>query len=301
MGNPIDLFLSASYATKNPMGYTTNKIYGSDIAKSSEYSPTGKTNLANAIKGFLMTGDFVGAIIGFGSNSLSVTGTNKNSDGSTTRTTYATPFSVAGAYANPVGFAVGTAYNSEMARSTNKTSTGHTNIANSVLGGLAFGGVGAVVGGLANLLGGLFGSKKTDTSKTNITTPTVKTDINFSPENKTFGSVGYTGFGSDAYAQSSGISPGKYGSIGYTGFGSDSYGKNLSSQNTTNPTYGDKNYTGFGSTSYANTNISPSYGLGVFGNSGGNNGGNSNSSGSGSSSQSSPGSSSPSSSPGGDD
>jgi hypothetical protein len=269
--NPLQSYAEARQARENPRGYSLSKLYGSSIAKSDSYTPTGKTNLANAVRGFLGTGDFVGAVLGFGSNALSITGKKTNPDGTITKTTYATPFSLAGAYANPIGFGVSTLYGAEMSRSTNFTATGHTNIANTLLGGLAFGPIGAIVGAIANLLGGLFGRKSSkseniDTTKLSAT--------------NTFSSPTYMGFGSNAYAESIGIDTSSFSS--YTGLNNNGSYKSYSSggnglgggrstsslsggasgqglgygaSNTGYSGYGAKGYSGFGSDSWGNSNI----------------------------------------------
>lgn len=270
--NPLQTYAEARSARENPRGYSLSKLYGSSIAKSDSYTPTGKTNLANAFRGFLGTGDFVGALVGLASNTLSITGTKKNEDGTVTKTTYATPFSIAGAVANPIGFGVSTAYGMEMSKSTNFTATGHTNVANTLLGGLAFGPIGAIVGAIANLLGGLFGGKKSNKS-----TPVDTTKLS---STNTFSSPTYTGFGSNAYAESIGIDTSSFSS--YTGLNnSNSYkssnnsgnglggGRSTSSlsggasgqglgygaNNTGYSGYGSKGYTGFGSNAWGSANL----------------------------------------------
>lgn len=267
--NPLQVYGESRQARENPRGYALSKAYDSSIARSDSYTPTGKTNIANAVRGFLGTGDFVGAVLGFGSNALSITGTKTNEDGTITKTTYATPFSIAGAFANPIGFGVSTAYGMEMSRSTNFTATGHTNVANSILGGLAFGPIGALLGGLANLIGGLFGrrsSKAIDPTKLSTT--------------NTFSSPTYTGFGSDTYAQSIGLSTPTSSFSSYTGLGTtrtsgsnggtgtsiggsrstsslsggqSGQGLGYGASNTGYSGYGTKGYTGFGSNAYGAT------------------------------------------------
>lgn len=250
MFNPIESFLSANQAKQNPVGFGISEVYKSDVVRSSTPTPTGNTNLANAVKGSLMTGDIIGALIGLGSNALSITGNKTDSKGNVIgKTTYATPFSVMGAIANPTGFGVNTLYGAEMSRSTNKTATGHTNIANSVLGGLAFGPVGAIVGGLANWIGGLFGGGKSSKGKQSqqTTMQSKSSDLNFSPQTSVFGAKGYSGFGSKSYGLTHGlVSSDRFGSIGYTGFGSAGYDIGLSGQ--TNG-YGETGYSGYSDSS----------------------------------------------------
>ena len=261
--NPISTYSQAKQIQQNPIGFGLNEAYNSNVAKTTNYSPTGKTNIANSMRGYLSTGDFVGAVIGFATNVLSVTGEKKNSDGSITKTTYATPFSMAEAVANPSGFLATTLYGSEMARSNSRTATGKTNIANSALGGLVFGPIGALFGGLANFVGGLFGGNKNSTSSTKVSS------------SNTFGSSTYSGFGSDAYGRSNNLGAtlgtvsknngvniagySGYGSVGYTGFGSDAYATNLSSSNGKNSASNNStsNKTNSGSySSYSSGNIS---------------------------------------------
>lgn len=252
--NPIQAYNESRQAKQNPVGYGIQKAYQSSMSNTDTYSPTGKTNLANSVRGYLSTGDFVGALVGLGANALSITGTKTNQDGSITKTTYATPFSMAAAYTNPIGFGLSTAYGAEMSKSTNYTATGHTNIANSILGVLSFGPIGAIVGALANLIGGLFGDRKSSNN----------TDTSIATAKNQFGSDTYTGFGSDKWGSknitgytglssgSNGRSSSGYGSISNTS-GSTGQGLGYGSSYSGYSGYGSSGYTGFGSNSYGST------------------------------------------------